>query len=146
MMRSGFVREFWCLARFSAVGVLVTIIHIGVAMIGVTVADANPTVSSMIGYAVAFLVSYIGHFRFTFAVPGRYRDYLMKFAVTSLASFVLSTGVVGFATAILKIDYRPVLISLAIVVPVCNYLVNRFWVFLQPGDGAGRPLEVVTPE
>jgi len=145
-MRSGFVQEFWRLARFSAVGVLVTVIHIGVAMIAVTVADANPTVGSMMGYVVAFLVSYVGHFRFTFAVPGRYRDYLLKFAVTSLASFVLSTGVVGFATTILKIDYRPVLLSLAIVVPVCNYLANRFWVFLQPVSGAGRALGVINPE
>jgi putative flippase GtrA len=145
-MQSGFVQEFWRLARFSAVGALVTVIHIGVAMIAVTAAGANPTVGSMMGYVVALLVSYIGHFRFTFAVPGRYRDYLLKFAVNSLASFVLSTSVVGFATAILKIDYRPVLISLAIVVPVCNYLVNRFWVFLQPGSGAGRALGVITPE
>jgi hypothetical protein len=24
--------------------------------------------------------------------------------------------------------------------------VNRFWVFLQPGGGSVRPLEIVTPE
>ena len=50
------------------------------------------------------------------------------------------------ATAILGIDYKPALIALAIIVPVCNYLVNRFWVFLQPRGGSGRPLEIVTPE
>jgi putative flippase GtrA len=100
----------------------------------------------MIGFVAAFLVSYFGHFRFTFAASGRYRDYLLKFAVSSLASFFLSTGAVWVATAILGIDYKPALIALAIIVPACNYLVNRFWVFLQPGGGSGRPLEIVTPE
>ena len=145
-MRSGIVEEFWRLARFSAVGGLATVVHIGVAMVAVAAAGVSPTASSMIGFVAAFVVSYIGHFRFTFAALGRYRDYLLKFAVSSLASFFLSTGAVWVATTILGIDYKPALIALAIIVPVCNYLVNRFWVFLQPVGGSGRPLEIVTPE
>ncbi len=35
---------------------------------------------------------------------------------------------------------------LAIIVPVCNYLVNRFWVFLQPRGVSSRSLEIITPE
>jgi putative flippase GtrA len=146
MKRSGLVDELWRLVRFSAVGGLATVVHIGVAMVAVAAAGANPTVGSMVGFGAAFLVSYFGHFRFTFAAPGRHRDYLLKFAASSLASFFLSTGAVWVATAILRIDYKPALIALAIIVPLCNYLVNRFWVFLLPGGGSGRPLEVVTPE
>jgi putative flippase GtrA len=145
-MRSGLVAELWRLARFSAVGGLATVVYIGVAMVAVAAAGTNPTVGATIGFAAAFLVSYVGHFHFSFAAPGRYRDYLLRFAVSSLASFFLSTGAVWVATAILQIDYKLVLIALAIFVPVCNYLVNRFWVFLQPGGGSGRPLEIVTPE
>ena len=26
------------------------------------------------------------------------------------------------------------LLALAVIVPLCNYLVNRFWVFLHPGE------------
>jgi putative flippase GtrA len=145
-MRSGLVEEFWRLVRFSAVGAFATVVHIGVAMVAVAAAGTNPTVGTMIGFVVAFVVSYVGHFRFTFAAPGRYRDYLLKFVVSSFASFCLSTGAVWVATAILGIDYKPALIALAVIVPVCNYLTNRFWVFLQPGGGSGRPLEIVTPE
>lgn len=145
-MLSGIVEEVWRLARFSAVGVLATAVHIGVAMAAVAAAGVNPTVGSMIGFVTAFVVSYVGHFRFTFAAPGRYRDYLLKFFVSSLASLFISTGAVWVATSILGIDYKPALVALAVIVPVCNYLVNRFWVFLQPGGGAGRPLEIVTPE
>jgi putative flippase GtrA len=100
----------------------------------------------MIGFVAAFMVSYFGHFRFTFAASGRYRDYLLKFAVSSLTSFLLSTAAVWVATAILGIDYKPALIALAIIVPVCNYLVKRFWVFLQPRGVSSRSLEIITPE
>jgi putative flippase GtrA len=145
-MQSGLAEEFWRLARFSIVGVVATVLHIGVAMIAVAAAGANPTVAAMIGFTAAFAVSYFGHFRFTFAASGRHRDYLLKFAVSSLASLVLSTGMVWVATAIVGIDYKPALFALAVIVPVCNYLVNRFWVFLQPGADLRRPLEILTPE
>ena len=145
-MQTGLAEEFWRLARFFAVGTIATIVHIGVAMIVVAAAGANPTVGAMIGFVAAFMVSYFGHFRFSFAASGRYRDYLLKFAVSSLASFLLSTAAVWVATAILGIDYKPALIALAIIVPVCNYLVNRFWVFLQPRGVSSRSLEIITPE
>ena len=115
-------------------------------MIAVAAAGANPTIATMIGFTAALAVSYFGHFRFTFAASGPHRGYLPKFAVSSLASLVLSTGMVWVATAILGIDYKPSLIALAVIVPVCNYLVNRFWVFLQPGADFSRPLEIITPE
>jgi putative flippase GtrA len=145
-MRTRIIDEFWRLVRFSAVGGLTTCVHIGVAMVAVSAAGANPTVGAMIGFVAAFLVSYIGHFRFTFAVAGRYRDYLLKFAVSSSGSFCLSTGAVWVATAILGINYKLALIALAVIVPVCNYLVNRFWVFFEPGGGPTRTLEIVTSE
>ena len=138
-MQSGLLEEFWRLARFSAVGAIV-------AMIVVAAAGTNPTVGAMIGFVAAFMVSYFGHFRFSLAASGRYRDYLLKFAVSSLASFLLSTAAVWVATAILGIDYRPALIALAIIVPVCNYLVNRFWVFLQPRGVSSRSLEIIASE
>jgi putative flippase GtrA len=146
VIQSGLAEELWRLARFFAVGTIATIVHIGVAMIVVAAAGANPTVGAMIGFVAAFMVSYFGHFRFSFAASGRYRDYLLKFAVSSLASFLLSTAAVWVATAILGIDYKPALIALAIIVPVCNYLVNRFWVFLQPRGVSSRSLEIITPE
>jgi putative flippase GtrA len=145
-MQSGFVHEFWRLARFSTVGAVATVVHIGVAMLAVAAVGVNPTFGAAIGFVAAFAVSYVGHFRFSFAVPGRYRDYILKFAVSSLASFLLSTTAVWVATAILGIDYKPALVALAIIVPVCNYLMNRFWVFLHPGGGSSRPLEMATSE
>ena len=144
--RTGLAEELSRLARFSAMGAIATGVHVGVAMIAVAAAGVSPTVGATTGFLSAFIVSYVGHFRFSFAATGRYRDYLLKFAVASLASFLFSTTAVWLATTVLGVDYRLALFVLAIIVPVCNYIVNRFWVFLQPGGGSSHPLEIVTPE
>jgi putative flippase GtrA len=54
--QSGLAEEFGRLARFSAVG-------------------AIAAVGAMISFDTACMVSYFGHFRFTFAASGRYRDH-----------------------------------------------------------------------
>ena len=137
--------EFWRLTRFSVVGVLAIGVYIIAAMIAVEAAGVAPVVGSIVGYCASFLVSYIGHLRFTFAVPGRYRDYVLKAIVGSAAAFFVSTVVMWMATKILRIDFRVALVAVAIIVPICSYLVNRFWVFLHPADAdpAGQPIKTV---
>jgi putative flippase GtrA len=133
-VRSRLAQEFWRLMRFSAVGALATAIHIGLAMASVAYLGLSPTVANIVGFCGSFLFSYVGHFRFTFMVPGRYRDYIAKFAVSSAVSFGISTGTVWLATSVFGIDYRPAMLALAVIVPLGNYLVNRFWVFIHPGE------------
>ncbi|MGM5024454.1 GtrA family protein [Tardiphaga sp. 367_B4_N1_1] len=135
-MQSGLINEFWRLARFSLIGAVATAVYVLAAMMAVEWAGVGPMVGSTIGFCASFAVSYLGHFHFTFAVPGRYRDYVVKFAVSSAASFLISTLAMWLATKLFGIDYRIALIAVAIIIPICSYLVNRFWVFLHPLDAA----------
>ena len=138
--------ELWRLARFSIVGAIATGVYVVVAMIAIGAGGATPMVGATVGFCASFLVSYVGHFRFTFAVPGRYRDYVVKFAVSSMVSLLLSTSAIWVTTKILKIDYRLALVAVAIIIPICNYLVSRFWVFLHPtraADTSSQPLKTV---
>ena len=131
-MRPGYVNEFWKLVRFSAVGGVATMVYVTAAMIAVAFGGVSPTVGAVIGFCASFLVSYVGHFHFTFAVPGRYRDYVLKFAISSLASFLISTTTMWGMTNVLMIDYKIALVAVAVLIPICSYLFNRFWVFLHP--------------
>jgi putative flippase GtrA len=144
-MRSGLITEFWRLVRFSMVGGLATGVYLLAALITVGLLGASPMVGATVGFCASFVVSYIGHFRYTFAVQGRYRDYLVKFAVSSLASFLVSTLVMWLATKWLMIDYRIALVAVAITIPICSYAVNRFWVFLHPAGIApsGQPFKSI---
>jgi putative flippase GtrA len=144
-MRSGLLSEFWRLVRFSLVGGLATGVYLLAALIAVEGLGMSPMVGATVGFFASFVVSFLGHFRFTFAVAGRYRDYVLKFAISSVVSFLVSTLAMWLATRILMIDYRIALIAIAIIIPICSYLVNRFWVFLHPADAArsGRPFKAI---
>jgi putative flippase GtrA len=142
-MRQMFLDEFWRLTRFSMVGAVATVIHVVVAMLVISSTGIRPTFGSIIGFFSAFTFSYLGHFQFTFAVVGRHKHYFLKFVAGSVASFFLSTTVVWVCTAVLKIDYKPTLIGVGFIIPICNYLINRFWVFFQPGDKSNHPLEII---
>jgi putative flippase GtrA len=144
-MRVGLITEFWRLARFSLVGGIATAVYVLAALIAVELAGAGPIMGATLGFCASFAVSYIGHFHFTFVVPGRYRDYILKFAVSSVASFLVSTLAMWLATKLLQIDYRIALTVIAVIIPICSYLVNRFWVFLHPAEPASsdRPLKTI---
>jgi putative flippase GtrA len=143
LMRPAFLDEFWRLTRFSMVGAVATVIHVVVAMLVISSTGISPTLGSIVGFFAAFTFSYLGHFRFSFAVVGRHRNFLLKFAVGSAVSFCLSTTVVWVCTAILKIHYKPTLIGIGFILPLCSYLINRFWVFFQPKDKSNHPLEMI---
>jgi putative flippase GtrA len=135
-VRSGLITEFWRLVRFLLIGGIATAVYVSAALMAVEWAGRSPMVSSTVGFCASFAVSYLGHFHFTFAVPGRYRDYVVRFAVSSLASFLISTLAMWLSTKLLELDYRIALIAVAIIIPVCSYLINRFWVFLDQLDVA----------
>lgn len=143
-MRGGFANEFWRLARFSVVGALATGIYVLAALIAVEIIGLTPIIGATIGFCASFLVSYIGHLRFTFAAPGRYRDYVLKFGVSSLASFLISTLAMWVFTKLLMMDYRIALVGVAVIIPICSYLVSRFWVFLHPANSqSSQSLKII---
>src|SRR5262245_22640515 len=141
----GLIAEFWRLIRFSLVGAIATVVYVLAAMLAVERLGFGPMVGATVGFCASFAFSYVGHFHFTFAVPGRYRDYVVKFGLSSIASFLSSTTVMWVATKLVGVDYRIALIAVAIIIPICSYLVNRFWVFLHPVDRASssQPLKVI---
>ena len=143
-MRGGLITEIWRLVRFSIVGGLATVVYLAAALIAVELLSMSPMIGALAGFSASFVVSYIGHFHFTFAAPGRYRDYVLRFAVSSLASFLISTLAMWSATKWFMIDYRIALVAIAIIIPICSYLLNRFWVFLHSADTArSRPVKAI---
>lgn len=135
-MRSGLTNEFWLLVRFSLMGGIATAVYVLAALMAVEWGGFSPMLSSTLGFCASFAVSYLGHFHFTFSVPGRYRDYVVRFAVSSLASFLISTLVMWLTAKLLELDSRIALMVVGIIIPICSYLINRCWVFLHPLDVA----------
>lgn len=120
------VREVAQLIRFGWVGVLATLIHLGVAAILIySPLNWHVVTVNVVAFMVAFQVSFWGHRYFTFRRPGHMRRFLVAALLGMLIHNIL-------LIVIYKIgwfgEWLSILLAMA-VAPIVVYLLSRFWVF-----------------
>jgi putative flippase GtrA len=121
-------------ARFGAVGLLATVVHVAVAIALVELAKVPVFWANMGAFCTAVLVSYLGNHRWTFACEGAHARYFPRFI--SIAALGLAIGQV-IVWAIAEQgggDYRLAVLTVALVVPVFSFLASRLFVFADPED------------
>ncbi len=121
-------------AIFVGVGTVAAATHLGVVAFLVTKNGLAPLVANVIGFCVAFLVSFCGHSRFTFPMTGpRLRAARVKFFVVACAGFVLNQA--AYASALDSVGqrlYLPTLALVLVVVSAATFLLSKVWAFAQP--------------
>ncbi len=137
-MNEAFSRIGREIAVFIAVGLLATAVHYAVALsltVLLPLTLANPC-----GFAVALIVSYLGHARLTFsAMAGQisHRERFPRFALVALGGFALNQSIV----LILSQTTLPNWLVLGARLPWCRSQpssLRKFWVFAaRKGRTAG---------
>ena len=82
------------LARFGSTGVAATLLHILVAFAAAKGPGFEPYAANACGFASAFVLSYLGHFYWTFGHREGHRRYLGRFLVLSVCGYGLSNLVI----------------------------------------------------
>lgn len=119
--------------RFGIVGIIAT----GVFLASTVACSAaplsmSPTASTGVAMLVSILVSYLGHYFFTFAVAGaHHRSRLPRFLLVSLALAAAHTGLAHVLTR-LGASAAVISISICISYPFFSFMLNRQWVFRSP--------------
>ena len=126
------------IAVFIAVGLLATAVHYAVALsltVLLPLTLANPC-----GFAVALIVSYLGHARLTFsAMAGQisHRERFPRFALVALGGFALNQSIVLILSQTTLPNWLVLGVALA-VVPFATFIASKFWVFAaRKGRTAG---------
>jgi putative flippase GtrA len=118
--------------RFGMVGIAATAVYAIVAFSSVEIAGASPVLASIIGQVAAMSVSYFGHAIYSFTVKLDHGTYLWRFLVIAAFTFGMNAFVTWLLTGVVGMPHRAVLVIVMVMIPILNYLCNRFWVFL-PG-------------
>jgi putative flippase GtrA len=118
------------LAWFVVVGCTAAMVHWGVVVLLVEHAGWRPLLANVIGWLVAFTVSFSGHHRWTFRDHGApVRRSALRFFLVSAAGFSINE----FSYAILLqwsgMRYDLVLAVVLVAVAVLTYLLSRHWAF-----------------
>ena len=120
------------LIRFALTGGFVTVLGVAAYWVVATPIGWPPLVANLVGYAVAVLVGYRMHSRFSFRGHGS-RDApaarTVRFAVVSLVSLGLNSLWVWGATGWLHgPNWWPIPLMVG-VTPLVTFTLNRQWVF-----------------
>lgn len=115
---------------FGLVGVCATLTHVGAAW-SLIASGSDPYLANCVGAALAFLVSFYGNARFSFAVRSRLSLHALRYAGVSGASLILTT----LELHIVRHLGLPTFVYAAVVlatVPPTTFFLARSWAFAVP--------------
>lgn len=116
------------LIRFAIVGGTATIVHGAVAYVFLLLSEGTALAANLLGFAVAFSVSFLGNLLWVFRRGTRAKAYLARFCILSF-TLLLASLLISHAIDLSGVDP---MVSIPLVLAVCpmiSYLGNRFWVF-----------------
>jgi putative flippase GtrA len=115
---------------FVVVGATAALVHwlVVVALVGASV--LAPLIANIIGWLVAFLVSFTGHYQITFRHQrGSLLHSVKRFFLLSAAGFLVNEA--SFAVLLYKTDvpYQLLLGLVLVGVAFLTFIASRFWAF-----------------
>ena len=135
------IAEAWRLGvqylRFGSVGLAATGTHAAVFVIAIDLLALPPLVANSVAFACAVIVSFIGHFHWTFrdeTVGKRQstvasRRAFARFAVVAMTGFALTSAVVYAVIDVAGLSYLVALVFMVSVVPIVVFLLSKHWAF-----------------
>lgn len=121
------------LAAFLATGSCAAATHWGSVLLLVEAGGLAPLHANVAGFALAFLVSYGGHRRWTFAATGlAHRVALPRFLLVAVAGLGLNQSLFALLLAATPMSYPLALLLVLAAVATFTFLLSRHWAFLPP--------------
>jgi putative flippase GtrA len=125
------------------VGIAATLVYAVVSAVGNETFAIMQVLASIIGQVASADVSYFGHFLFSFRVKANHQAYLCRFLIIAAITFALNSAVTWLIADVLKLSPRIAIATVTVLIPIVNYVCNRFWVFmpgLVPANLAPAPM------
>lgn len=116
-------------ARFGAVGIVATLVHLGVAWLVHRLGGAAPLTANAAGFATAFAFSYLGHFYWTFGQRMGHPVRLPRFMGVSGVGFALTNLITWGVTTGIGQRFEIALALILFAVPLTTWLLSRLWAF-----------------
>lgn len=115
--------------RFAIVGIIATLTHFFVLTLGVEVVGMDPVPTNGVAFACAVCVTYLGQSLWVFRVRTHSLRQVQKFLFSAGAGFVANLALMALITGVLDLHYLIGFATVTVIVPLCTFLTNKFWVF-----------------
>ena len=122
-------REAIAGARFGFVGLIATTTHVAIVWLALTSTNMTALSANTLAFLIAFGVSYLGNYLWTFSSPGKPRRALLRLFMIAVFALAINSTTLGFF--IHKKWFEPLTAATisAAVIPLITFLCSRLWVF-----------------
>ncbi|WP_144640640.1 GtrA family protein [Bordetella genomosp. 13] len=118
------------IAWFIAVGCAAAATHWGVAVASVEGIGLAPLAANAVGWLVAFMVSFYGHYRLTFRhAATSWIVAVRRFFLVSAAGFALNEAAYAWLLHATPLPYDVLLALILLGLAVLTFLASRLWAF-----------------
>lgn len=117
--------------RFGLVGITATATHLATILVLVEWSGWSPLWANLLAFSLAVLVSFGGHYHWTFEASTSYSAAFPRFCITALLGLGLNQTIMFSVVSLLGLDYRLGLAAVIMVVPCISFMANKLWAF-QP--------------
>lgn len=118
--------------RFAAVGALAAATHWVVAVAAVRLWATVPWLANTVGFTAAVLVSYAGHYWWTFGASRPHREALPRFVLVALAGFASNQALLWFALRFTPLPFEVALVLVLVAVAGGTWVLSRRFAYASP--------------
>jgi putative flippase GtrA len=122
-------KELGRILRFGMVGFAATATHATMALFLVEGKGLDPLWANFFSFLLAAVVSFLGHYHWTFAALNPYATAFPRFFTIALLGLGLNQAIMFCTVSVLTLNYRLGLALVVVLVPGLTFLANRFWTF-----------------
>ncbi len=123
------------LIRFGLVGFVATLTHASILWTLVEKSQVPATIATLLGYLVAFAVSYLGHYYITFQSRRGHKRTFPRFALVAIGGASLHGMIFFVATNLIGWHYWTAFAITIVLVPAIVFFVSKRLIF-TPGERA----------
>jgi putative flippase GtrA len=118
------------LIRFAVIGCTAMGIHWSTVVLLVQRWDLPPLIANILGFLLAFQISYLGHYRWTFkATHLSHKTTSVRFFATACLGFFLSESFYALALYMTPLPYELSLIIVLFLISTSTFVLSKFWAF-----------------
>ena len=118
------------LTRFGIIGCTAMAVHWSIVVLLVQLFDLLPLIANVFGFLLAFQISYLGHYKWTFkATHLAHKTTSVRFFTTACLGFLLSESLYAFALYMTPLPYEISLIVILFLTSTVTFVLSKFWAF-----------------
>lgn|SRR5690625_1143317 len=120
------------LAWFIIVGASAAVVHWLVAVAVVQTLALSPLLANVVGWLVAFTVSFAGHYHYTFRQQqAPWGKAARRFFCVSATGFIANELLYFYLLRTTSFSYEVLLAFVLIVIAFFTFILSRFWAFVR---------------